>query len=422
MVIVKGEEDNVLKKISINNYKLFNQEFVIDNFNILDETNMGTGLTIIVGENGCGKTTILDSIAISMLDYRAESFNIYDFNEFNKEVNIVFYSNKEFDVKGTMPNSDFKAIGFNFNAKVRNKVQKNYLVSPIVYDQLYISSNSDKPLMSDFNFQYIKNTDNIEDLNIELNNKVKKDKIENAFLENAIQKFQTISGYHVWLDFIDNYRPFKNSSFVLKENNNIQIPLSSIGSGFEMIFSLIYSYYLSKQNNKKMIILIDEPELHLHPDVQKKFVDFLLEISKDTQVIITTHSPILVKQLMYNEFVKSIVIHNDKTISDISDLKLSYLSSNEINYIAFGLATEEYHNELYEEIKSLNGNTLKIKDFDNQFFVVTKNQQKLYPWIGNANEVSIHTFIRNQIHHRKDNGEAKYDDLKSSIDFMRSCL
>ena len=268
MVIVQGEEDNVFKKISINNYKLFNQEFVIDNFNIQDETNMGTGLTIIVGENGCGKTTILDSIAISMLDYRAESFNIYDFNEFNKEVNIVFYSNKEFDVKGTMPNSDFKAIGFNFNAKVRNKAPKNYLVSPIVYDQLYISSNSDKPkkgspdlrltvnnpysekrfnetdilyldrnrlfqtrtgtynntrfdrLMSDFNFQYIKNTDNIEDLNIELNNKVKKDKIENAFLENAIKKFQTISGYHVWLDFIDNYRPFKNSSFVLKENNN----------------------------------------------------------------------------------------------------------------------------------------------------------------------------------------------------------
>ena len=70
-----------LKKISINNYKLFNQEFVIDNFNIPDETNMGIGLTIIVGENGCGKTTILDSIAISMLDYRAESFNIGSFQK-----------------------------------------------------------------------------------------------------------------------------------------------------------------------------------------------------------------------------------------------------------------------------------------------------------------------------------------------------
>ena len=42
---------------------------------------MGTGLTIIVGENGCGKTTILDSIAISMLDYRAESFNIGSFQK-----------------------------------------------------------------------------------------------------------------------------------------------------------------------------------------------------------------------------------------------------------------------------------------------------------------------------------------------------
>lgn len=157
-------------------------------------------------------------------------------------------------------------------------------------------------------------------------------------------------------------------------------------------------------------------------NIQKKFVDFLLEISKDTQIILTTHSPILVKQLMYNEFIKSIVIHNDKTISTISDLKLTYLSSNEINYIAFGLATEEYHNELYEEIKSLNGSNLGIKEFDNQFFVATKNQQKLYPWKNNPNQVSIHTFIRNQIHHRKDNGEAKYDDLKSSIEFMRNCL
>ncbi len=459
-----------LKKISITNYKLFNQEFIVDNFNIPDGIQEGTGLTMIVGENGCGKTTILDSIAISMLDYKADSFNIYDFNELNKDVNIIFYSNEEFDVKGTMPNSDFKSIGFKFNAKLRNKTQKNFLLSPTVYDQQYISSNPDKPkkgspdlrlgvnnpfsgkrfnetdilyldknrlfqtksgtynntrfdrLMNDFNFQYIKKSDKIEDLNIELNDKVKKDKIENTFLENAIKKFETISGYHVWLDFIDNYRPFKNSSFVLKENDNIQIPLSSIGSGFEMMFSLIYSYYLAKQNDKKLIIMIDEPELHLHPDIQKKFVDFLLEISKDTQIILTTHSPVLVKQLMYNEFVKSIVVHNDKTISSINDLKLTYLSSNEINYIAFGLATEEYHNELYEEIKSLNGPTLGIKEFDNNFFVTIKNQPKIYSWKNSPNQVSIHTFIRNQIHHRKDNGKANYNDLKTSIEFMRKCL
>lgn len=134
-----------LKKISITNYKLFDTEFVVDNFNIPDGINKGTGLTIIVGENGCGKTTILDSIALSMLDYKAESFNIYDFNQLDKDVNIIFNSNEEFGVKGTMPNSDFKAIEFNFNAKLRNWTQKNYLLTPVVYDQQYISNNAEKP-------------------------------------------------------------------------------------------------------------------------------------------------------------------------------------------------------------------------------------------------------------------------------------
>lgn len=460
-----------LKSISIKNYKLFNNKFVVDDFNTPDSTNEGTGLTLIVGENGCGKTTILDSIALSMLDYKAETFNIYDFNSYEKDVEIEFYSNEDFKVLGTMPKNSFMAKGFQFTAKLRNRTQKNYLSSPVVSDQKYISTNPDKPdknspdlrlsvnnpfagkrfsetdilyldknrlfqtksgtynntrfdkLMNDFNFQYIKNSETIEDLNIHLNETIKKDKkISNEFLGNAIKDFEEISGFKVWLDFIDNYRPFKNASFVLKGNDNNQIPLSSIGSGFEMMFSLIYSYYLALQNGKKLIILIDEPELHLHPDIQKKFVQFLLNISKNVQVIISTHSPILVKQLMYNDNVKSIIVNKDKTISTVSDRKLPYLSANEINYIAFGFATEEYHNELYEEIKSIHGSNLGYKDFDNSYFVNTKGELKDFPWMTHPNEVSKHTYIRNKIHHRAENGEATYDELKNSIEFMRTCL
>ncbi len=459
-----------LNELQIENYKLFDKKFIIDEFNIPDNTNIGSGLTLIVGENGCGKTTILDAIALSMLNYKGESFNISDFNDINNPVNIFFYSNTSFKVKGTMPNSDFMSVGFKFTAKQRSRSQKNYLVTPFVYDQLYIGKDRNKPkqgnpdlrisvnnpfsgkrfnetdilyldknrlyqtksgtfnntrfdrLMNDFNFQYIKNSENIIDLNSELNNVIKKDKIKNEFLEKAIKSFENISGYKIWLDFIDNYCPFNHSSFVLKEKNNLQIPLSSIGSGLEMMFSLIYSFYLSKQNGKKMIILIDEPELHLHPEIQKKFVDFLIEVSKDVQVILTTHSPILVKQIMYNNFVKSMVINKDKSISQISEFKLPYLSSNEINYIAFGMATEEYHNELYEEINRQNSTTNRLKDFDNKYFIKIKGELKKYPWKGQQNEVSLHTFVRNQIHHRADNGEATYNNLKQSIEFMRKCL
>lgn len=459
-----------LRDLIINNYRLFDSEFKITNFSIPDKTNEGTGLTLIVGENGCGKTTILDSIALSMLEYKGDSFDIHDFNSINNEVVIKFLANEEFNVKGTMPKNDFNAKGFIFYAKRRNRSQRSYLTSSVVYDQLYISSDPNKPkkgspdlrisvnnpfsgkrynetdilyldknrlyqiksgtfnntrfdrLMNDFDFQYIKKAEKIEDLNSDLNSKIKKNKIENEFLESTINDFEKISGYKVWLDFIDNYQPFKEAKFVVKLNDNNQIPLSSIGSGFEMIFSLIYSYYLSKQNGKSMIILIDEPELHLHPEVQKKFVDFLLKISKDVQVIMTTHSPVLVKQVMQNKSIKSIILNKDKTVTSITDLKLSYLSANEINYIAFKLATEEYHNELYEELKDRNGSSDTYKIFDNKFFVNQKGESKTSPWKGNPNEVSIHTYIRNKIHHRKENGEATYEELKSSIEFMRSCF
>ena len=147
-----------------------------------------------------------------------------------------------------------------------------------------------------------------------------------------------------------------------------------------------------------------------------------MDVSKEVQVILTTHSPILVKQIMYNDFVKSIVINKDKSISTISDFKLPYLSSNEINYIAFGMATEEYHNELYEELNRKNSITYNLKKFDNDYFINIKGEQKNYPWKGNQNEISLHTFVRNQIHHRADNGQATYNNLKQSIEFMRSCL
>lgn len=462
-----------LKKIEIENFRLFGNKFVIDNFNIPDNINEGSGLTLIVGENGCGKTSLLDAISMCMLDYKASSFNIYDMNSTKKETNIIFSADQEFNVDGSMPNSNFNAIGFKFKANLRSVKSKSYLQSPIVFDQYYISKDPNKPkpnspdlrlsvnnpfsgkrfndtdilfldknrifqiksgsfnntrfdrLMSDFNSQYIKamKKEDMPDLNDELNKKIKTGKIENTFLENAIIDFEKLSGERIWLDFINNYEPFSKASFVIKENENIQIPLSSMGSGYEMIFSLIYSYYLAKQNDKKIIILIDEPELHLHPDIQKKFVDFLLKISKDSQIILSSHSPILVKQLLYNDNIKTIVINKDKTISEISDFKLTYLSANEINYLAFGLATEEYHNELYEELNyKYYPNETYIKNFDAKFFIHDKNELKNYPWKGNPNEVSIHTFIRNQIHHRKDNGIPDYNELKKSIEFMRNCF
>jgi predicted ATP-binding protein involved in virulence len=187
----------------------------------------------------------------------------------------------------------------------------------------------------------------------------------------------------------------------------------------------LYSYYLTKKEKKKLIILIDEPELHLHPKLQSDFIKLLLEFSKDSQIILTTHSPLFVKQAMVNDkvLVKILTKKEDSVqIAAPHTTVLDYISANEVNYVAFGLPTEEYHNELYERLLQIKNLECGIKDFDKKFFQQEKGEPSNLPWRGNQNEVSIHTFIRNQIHHRSDNGAPDIKELGKSIQKMRDFI
>ena len=458
-----------INKITIKNFRLFPSEkdFEIDNINTPDGINEGSGLNVFVGENGSGKTALLDAFALPILEYKTENFGIDNFNDRGKKIEISIFSKDEFEVDGTMPKGSFKAKGFSFEAGVRSKESKSYLSSIVVNDQKFIRVDPAKPkdnspdlrvsvnnpfkgkrfsendilfldknrlfqtrsgnfnttrfdrLMEDFSYQYLKNCE-LCNLNEDLDNKIKKDKVENKFLGEAVSKFQEISGSQIRLDFLDNCEPFKNAFFATRKENNQQILLNNLGSGYEMIFALLYSFYLAEQSGKQLIVLIDEPELHLHPTLQEKFVKFLLEFSKNVQIILASHSPLLVKQLAFNDKVKISVIQNGQEVSEIEKRVLPYISANETNFLAFNLATEEYHNELFEELKFINGDDKSIKDFDNDFFVTTKSEPKNSSWRGSQNEVSEHTFIRNQIHHQKENGKTDYNVLKSSIEKMRS--
>lgn len=278
-------------------------------------------------------------------------------------------------------------------------------------------------LMEDFDFQYIKQ----ENAPLDCNEKLKdiSNNIENIFLRHAIDKFKEISGEEINLAHINNWTPYTKAFFCINKENKQQIPLDVMGSGYEMVFSLLYSFYLSQQGNKRLIVFIDEPELHLHPKLQEDFVKILFEFSKTVQIIITTHSPLFIKQVLNNEKVQVIVLkkeNNEVNIRTVGLRVLPYMSANEINYIAFNMPTEEYHNELYAELKSLYGEGKQIKQFDKDYFVDENKESACWPWKRKVNEVSIHTFVRNQIHHQKENGKAKIDDLKHSIDKMRSYL
>ncbi|MBI4971454.1 MAG: ATP-binding protein, partial [Candidatus Omnitrophica bacterium] len=464
-----------INKVKIQNYRLFNSvpPFEVPELNVPDSINYGSGLTVFVGENGCGKTSLLDAIALPLLSYKADGFSIQDINNLEGKTIIEISSQSDFEVDGTMPKGSFKSKGFIFEGGIRARENRAYLSSTIVSDQRFVRADGEeKPkdgspdlrvnvnnpfkgqrfnendvlfldknrtyqirsgtynptrfdrLVEDFDFQYIKSKEEIPDIN-KIFKETNKISIENKFLEEAIQRFNTISKSNITLNFIDNLRPHHKCFFAQAKENNQQIPLSMIGAGYEMIFSLLYSFYLSKQSGKQLIALIDEPELHLHPSLQEDFVEILLEFSKSAQIILTTHSPLLVKQLLHNEKIKVEVLSGGRDAIQVLPVQkrvLPYISSNEINYLAFGLPTEEYHNELYEELKHLKADDKGIKDFDRVYFQTEKGESASFPWMGNPNEVSLHTFVRNQIHHQKDNGKAEQSNLRKKKKKMRQCV
>jgi len=465
-----------IKKITIQNFRLFKDDevFEIDNLNIPDNTE-GSGLNLFVGENGCGKTSLLDAFALPLLSYKAEGFSLNDFFNPNKKTNIKIFSKENFEYKATIGNTKYKAQGFEFEAGIRSREIKTYLSSIVVHDQKFIKAvgeskpkdnapdlrvNVNNPwsgsrfnendilfldknrtyqtrlgtykttrfdrLMEDFNFQYLKQDNNPLDCNEKL--KEISNNIENEFLQNAINKFREISGENISLSYVNNWTPYNKAFFSVEKENKQHISLDSLGSGYEMIFALLYSFYLSQQSNKQLIVFIDEPELHLHPKLQEDFVKTLLELSKSVQIILTTHSPLFVKQVLYNEKVQVNVLKKENgnvETMEIENRVLPYLSSNEINFIAFNLPTEEYHNELFEELyenykQTINNQNLSIKDFDIHFFQNEKHEPANYPYNSTTNQVSIHTHLRTQIHHRGTAGQADIVQIKSSIKKMRT--
>lgn len=123
-----------------------------------------------------------------------------------------------------------------------------------------------------------------------------------------------------------------------KKNEHNFHKMNVRSEGFKQFISLILSLSIETRetNAKNKLILIDEPESHLHPSGIRDLREELLEIGKDNYLFVSTHSPFLVDRL-HKE--RNIVIKksNDaltekKHIENHEDLR-----SDEVLDIAFGL-------------------------------------------------------------------------------------
>lgn len=213
---------------------------------------------------------------------------------------------------------------------------------------------------------------------------------------------------------------FKNVSISGDED----IPINKRGSGVKRLVLLNFfraeaERRRSEKNVSDIIYAIEEPETSQHPDHQKKLIDAFIELSKSqhTQIILTTHSPAIVKMLNF-EHLKLIKGSQAKEIVNIEKHNLPYPSLNEVNFLAFNESDDGYHNELYGYIESEGWLTDYKNGKPNRAYKKERN--------GSVSEIQIISseYIRHQIHHPENTQNQRFttNELGQSIGEMRTFI
>lgn len=113
-----------------------------------------------------------------------------------------------------------------------------------------------------------------------------------------------------------------STSFVSTSTGN-DIPLSSRGDGFRRITMMSYFEYLAEEDkrgmDKQIIFGFEEPETFLHPTAQENLFEKLSALAdKGYQVIISTHSPIIVGNSNKNDIIHITKPSNVYTVNQSS--------------------------------------------------------------------------------------------------------
>jgi hypothetical protein len=216
-----------------------------------------------------------------------------------------------------------------------------------------------------------------------------------------------------------------------------------------MLFSAVYQRMkkLGSYNETRDIIwAIDEPEMHMHPELGRNFIDELNKamlqykksgLLKTCQFIFATHSPFIIQSLGNYTSRLTLVDKAEnqtitKTFDELPQLKFpnrKERSFNLIMYKIFEVPTVELHNELYGILQEM-AHCYGEKEFET--WLGGKGIFKSKKWVKEVNgqpdttkPVTIETFIRNSIHHpenRSNSGGYSAADLKKSIEEMISLL
>ena len=301
----------MIKKIDIKGFKSFDSvSLKLNNF------------TLLAGRNSMGKTSVIQAIFAMLQDgnnpFRGEYMNIGSVNEL---LNAIVISNKiefdmeyEYDGKTERVSKKITKQGTDSEGKTEKKIKLIYCSS----DRIGVKDTYEKYLGDeiiidkncDYVFHYLNAYDEME---------LDKDR---DFVYDPESKLTFGGQVNFWLNKIMGYqvkaREIEKTEFiqVLYRNDKVLFEMrpKNVGTGVTYITELIIAALACKEGD---LLIIENPEIHLHPSGQSELVEFLAFLAQcGVQIIVETHS-----DHIYNGIRKSI--------------RLDQIDSDKVNIYSF---------------------------------------------------------------------------------------
>lgn len=212
---------------------------------------------------------------------------LIDKNETIMDINI----DKKYEIKY---NNDIKEILID---------NITYPIDINIFDNLLIPYNRDSDIGKD-----------IESHIIDFQNKINKYKeLKNNYNSKLNDYIKSIINGNI--EYTDNYIDF---SYV---KNNNYFELINVSSGIKS-FSIIDLLLKAGIFNDKHILILDEPEVHLHPKWQIEYAKLMVKIAEefDIKILINSHSPYFIEAIQkYSEKSEKIADKTNFYLSEKQD-------------------------------------------------------------------------------------------------------
>ena len=331
--------------LTVGNVKCFKEEQTID---LTDKQGNFAQWTVILGNNNTGKTTLLQCLAglravedstiddgcfIPSIIYSMQQLHFFVIS-YKKLANLQFsiYSKLIGDQGYFHPKFEW--------GWARDKNGLYMLKGELEIFSYGIDRATQNPKPTSFNIETISDLLNFfllkhENVNIEewllQTYLAEKNGVKSAGLYLEKVKKVLISGVLPDvkdLSFETSQQPPYNT-YVLFDTDYGKLRLHELGYGYQSSISWLgdlmkrqFDRYPDSENPlaEPAIVLVDEIDMHLHPEWQRKIIQFLSHHFPKTQFIVTSHSPLVVQSA---ENVNIVLLNKegDKTIISQPDIK-----------------------------------------------------------------------------------------------------